>query len=196
MTQLPAVVECRFCGAVMSVSHQAMTLTREGTTDELRGAQPRPSLQEFCEELSKALEAKRDPYDSLNEASAKYLGDPGRSDAVARVSLALARDLERETGAKIVGQGVALARIAEGYIKSVNYLSQRANHGGTDEINLPFIAVTSTGPIHMQRKVTAVLFAELARRDPHETAAVPEPGSAPGAGPAEPKKRKKLFGLF
>jgi hypothetical protein len=194
VTQLPAIVECQFCNAVMSVSHQTMTLTKEGT-GEPHAALARPSLQEFCDEVSKALEAKVDPYLALNEASAKYLGDPGRSDVVARVSLALARDFERETGATIVGEGPALARIASAYINSVIHLSDRTNHGGTDEINLPFIAVKSGIPIHLRRTVTAASFAELARRDPHEAPAAPQPVS-PEPAQEEPKKRKKLFGLF
>ena len=78
--------------------------------------------------------------------------------------------------------------IAEAYFKAVHELRTSKS----TEMNLPYFVATADGPKHLQRTVTAQVFAELARRDPY----MASPIAAPAPAPEPPKKRKKLFGLF
>ena len=182
---VPAVIECEFCGAVIAVSNDAATVTKPGSPDELREAKHRAAAKAFFDALVALLEAGRSPYDALREASAAHLGTGGQTEAVARVTIALATDFERESGVAVLTQPNVLARIAQCYLGVFEKLGSAPEF----ELNLPFIAASASGPVHFLRRVTPAQLAELARRDPNA------PPPAP-AVVAEPPKKKKKWGLF
>ena len=153
---LPALVDCLFCGAVMSVSLEATVKTHAAAPEQVRHA----ARMAFTGALKEALAARVDPYRAICNASAAHLGTAGQSDTVACITIALAHDFEREEGVDLMEDAIALTRLAEGYLKSVHELQNERE----TEINLPYLAVSASGPRHYSRKVTAGLFAELARR--------------------------------
>jgi hypothetical protein len=168
---LPAVVDCLFCGAVMAVSLEATVNTHAAAPEQVRQA----GRMAFTGALKEALAARVDPYRAICNASAAHLGTAGQSDTVACITIALARDFEREEKVEVMADAIALTRLAEGYLKSVHELQGEQE----TEINLPFLAVNASGPRHYSRKVTAGLFAELARRP---VTAAPTPVPAPASG--------------
>ncbi len=205
VAQIPAVVECGYCGAVMSVaSRDVQTVTRPATPSdqlELRQQRRAAARSSFIDELAKLLAAGSHPYVAVRDAWALHLSFETTAEPIARLTVALATDFEREQGVGTVNAN-ALGRIAEAYFKAVGELRSMTE----TEMNLPFLVADDSGPKHFLRKVTPQLFAELARRDPYapppvtqtethaDTAA--EPGLSPDPPPDQPKKRKKLFGLF
>ena len=98
-----------------------------------------------------------------------------RTAALARVTLAIARDFEATSGASIVRDGTAMSRIASAYLLAIQDIHEK----GAYELNLPFIAATSEGPKHLARKLDAASIAALAARDPSEP-----------SGPGEPKMKR------
>ena len=194
VASLPAVVECGFCGAVMSVAHDAQTITRPATTSdeiELRAAQRQAAKPKFVAELGRMLAAGKHPYDAVRDAWALHLSFEAIAEPVARLTVALARDFEREQGASAT-DATALPRIADAYLKAIAEL----RFAKSTEMNLPFLTANESGPKHMSSVVTPQLFAELARRDPYETSPLGPPAAPKPDPTTDPRKRKKLFGLF
>lgn len=193
--QLPAVVPCSFCGAVMAIAHDSQTLTRPATpSDELeaRYAKRQAARPKFVEDLGKMLAAGKHPYEAVRDAWNVHLAFEASAEPVARLTIALAHDFEREQNARAADAN-ALPRIAEAYLKAISELRTVEK----TEMNLPFLVANETGPKHFQRMVTAAVFAELARRDPYEPSPLDVKAPPPPEPPApEPKKKKKLFGLF
>jgi hypothetical protein len=195
--ELPAVVECGYCGAALTVARDTQTITRPATpSDRLDAlAQKRAAARpQFVDELGRILAAGASPYLAVRNAWALHLSFEATAEPIARLTVALARDFERESGVKVVDAN-ALARIAEAYLKAIGELRAASE----TELNLPFLVADASGPHHLLRRVTPQLFAELARRDPEAglplEAAPHAPPAAPPSAPA-PTKRKKLFGLF
>jgi hypothetical protein len=195
VTELPAVVDCGYCGAALAVANDTQTITRPATpSDRLdalahKRAAARPL---FVDELGRILAAGASPYIAVRDAWALHLSFEATAEPLARLTIALARDFEREAGVTVADAN-ALARIAEAYLKAVGELRTATE----TEVNLPFLVADATGPHHLMRRVTPRLLAELARRDPD--AALPleaAPHAAPEPPPPEPKKRKKRFGWF
>lgn len=181
VTAIPAVVECEFCGAVMAVGHDVPVLTRAGVPDEAREARRATAAKAFFDALVAALQGGQRPADALQHAARAHLGAAGQSETVARVTIALARDFERDSGVRVDADPMVLARIAQGYLA----FSERLRGAtGAVELNLPFLASDATGPKHLTRQLTPALIAELAQRDPH------------AAAPPPPPRRKKFLGLF
>ena len=176
----------------MSIAHDAQTITRPATPSdelELRAQKRIAARPKFVEELAKQIAAGRHPYEAMRDAWNMHLSFESTGEPVARLAVALARDFERENGVAVT-DATALSRLAEAYFKAVHELRTAKS----TELNLPYFIATETGPKHLQRTVTAQVFAELARRDPYAaSSAAPPPAPAT---PEPPKKRKKLFGLF
>jgi hypothetical protein len=190
--RVPAVVECEYCGATISVSAGAAVVTREGVPDQAREVAVRSAGARFYDALVAALEGGQSPYEALRDTAAAHLGNAGQAEAVARVSIALGREFERDTGAPVFEQRVAFARIAQAYLKAVEELRTEP----ATEINLPFLAVVGGGPVHMTRRVTAAVLAEMAQRDPDAAAAgppPPAPAPPPSPPPAEPPRKKRWW---
>jgi hypothetical protein len=188
--RLPAVVDCGFCGAVMSIAHDAQTITKPATPSdelELRAQKRIAARPKFVEELTKQLAAGRHPYEAMRDAWNMHLLFEATGEPIARLSVALARDFERDNDVPAV-DALALSRLAEAYVRAVNELRTAKS----TDLNLPFFTNTTAGPKHLNRTVTAQVFAELARRDPYVASTI----AAPPPAPEPPKKRKKLFGLF
>ncbi len=189
---IPAVVECGFCGAVISVGERPV-VTRAGTPDELRTNRMRDGRVKFIEELNRLLAQKTAPFEAVRTAAAHHLGTGGETDALARVTIALARDFEAEhRGLDAVGDANVLCRVAEAYLRCIHDLQGSAEV----EMSMPFIAVTSAGPVHFLRRLTAQDLATLAARDPHAPPTA-QPREAPVASAPTadaPKKKWWQFG--
>ena len=192
---VPAIVECGFCGAVINVSERPV-LTQRGTLDELlRASRIQGGRKKFTLELQALVEAKMPPFEAVRTAAAHHLGTGGETDALARVTIALARDFEREhEGASVVGEVMVLCRVVDAYFKCVHELQSSAEA----EINLPFITVTSKGPVHFLRRITADDLAALAARDPNEPAPKPPIATADAAheGDDASRRRKKMVAVW
>jgi hypothetical protein len=133
--------------------------------------------------MTSALKAGVAPIDAVRR-SARHLGVVGESDAVAEVTIALARDLERRHGVSLMNDGNALTRLAEAYVKALPSLRDR----GKAEVNMPFLFVTPQGPQHFEATLTpASLAALLASPEPE---AAPHPAVKGEASPAPPPKKR------
>ncbi len=176
---LPALIDCLFCGTVNSATREATNVAGEVVPWEVRKA----AIAKFTDALVVALQAGQAPFDALRVCSAAHLGIAGRADTVARIALALARDFERETGASVLRDAVVFSRITQAYLLALDELRT----SDTYDLTLPFLTATASGPVHLHRRLTAQVLAELAARDPHVAAAPPP--AAPAA-PAAPAKKK------
>jgi hypothetical protein len=184
---LPAVVECAFCGAAISVSHERTLVTRGGSSDEARAARTCEARVAFHATLTELLKGGVKPYDALREASAAHFGAAGRTEAVARVTLAIARDFERESGTRAVTEPLVLGRIAEAYLRAVDELQS----SDAVDMNLPFLTADSEGPKHLRRMIAAAILADLAQRDPE--VALPD---SPAERPPEKRPPAKKKGWW
>lgn len=160
-----ALVTCLFCGASTSLSTGTATAAPSG--DEHPSGLPASARAAFCQALAAELTNGVEPRDALVRAARAHLGKLGESDAMARVALALAAEFEKESGALITREAMAMSRLAEGYFGVVETLrtSERA------ELNLPFLTATSDGPKHFVRTLTAASIAELASHEPTDAPA-------------------------
>jgi len=184
---VPAVIECEFCAAVISVGHGAPVITRESTVDAKRDADRKAARLAFIAEIDSLAKAKRDPFDALCEAAAKHLGAAGQTQTFARIVFAIAVDFEAESGASIRRDGMALNRIADGYLRALDDL----RNSPTCELNLPFLTATSSGPKHLKHALSPAILGELAQREPGVAAiaAAPPAPVAPPDSPPPPKKK-------
>lgn len=167
-------VTCDYCRVVLR--SQAGHLEVSAKATEPPREEDHAARRQAFTEAMKAVSLGEDPYRVLCDAAARHLGVLGESDAVARVTLALAADFEHESGARVTGDANALARIAEAYLRASVELRSMTR----TEINLPFLAATSQGPKHLLRTVTAADLAALATgadrvATPAPAAITPEP---------------------
>lgn len=191
---VPAIVECEFCAAVISIGHGAPAITRESTADAKRDADHRASREAFIAALNAMAEAGRDPFESLCEAAARFLGAAGETQALARITFAIATDFEADTGAKVCRDGIVLNRIAEGYLRVLSDLRSAPSV----ELNLPFLTADATGPKHLLRTLSPAILGELAQREPgaraHRAAQPPTTETEAAARPARKKRSWWPFG--
>jgi hypothetical protein len=177
---LGAHPRCAFCGIGV--------VLRTGTVHTTGDASAAPHVpldpESFFEAIHAALKAGRSPFDAVREAAGEHLGALGESDAIARITLALAREVEGESGASVQNDGNVLARIAQAYVKALPELRDK----GTSEVNLPFLAATEKGPIHLSRRLTPASISDLLSPKPKKC----EPVKAP----SEPREKKRGWWPF
>ena len=178
---LPALIDCLYCGTVNAATHGATQASHDGMPWEVR----KNAIAKFTEALVAALNEGQRPFDALRTSSAAHLGVAGRAETVARISLALARDFEREAEVTVVRDALVLSRIAQAYLLALDELRT----GEFYELNLPFLTANKNGPAHFHRRLTAKLLAELALRDPHRDGS-PPPQPTGGLSPAPAAKKK------
>lgn len=176
---LPALIDCLYCGTVNSAARESTHVADEVVPWEVR----KNAITKFTEALVVALNEGRAPLEALRECSAAHLGIAGRADTVARISLALAHDFEREAGVSVMRDAVVLSRIAQAYLLALDELRTNDDY----DLNLPFLTVGPNGPVHLRRLLTAKLLAELAAGD-SIVAARPAPDAE--RAPAIPEKKK------
>lgn len=145
------MLQCGYCGGSSTLGGAA-------------ASPPAPSPGVDAAMASRVIEAFKaaaaaglGPFEALVVASRERLGPMGETDTFARVVFALATDFDAQHGTTIVREPMALARIIEGYFKSIEGL--RA--GRTYELNLPFLTATSEGPVHLVRTLSAADVAAL-----------------------------------
>ncbi len=147
---------CPYCEATLAI--QGTNVVVKGNAPSTARAHvPTPS-QAFTQEIVQGIAAGRDAYDVLREAAARHLGVAGQSDAVARITVGIAREFGAEQRVSIERDAMALTRITEGYLKAVAELANSASA----ELNLPFIAVDGSGPKHLNRTLDPAVIARLA----------------------------------
>jgi hypothetical protein len=189
---IPSTVECSFCGAAIAIEREPI-LMKQGSLDEARLQKLWEGRRAFNELLGKLLAAGRPPFEAVREAAATHLGAGGENDTLARSIFAMARDFERDNpGAKVIADQTVLARLAEAYLKAIAELRSTPE----TTINLPFLAVTPEGPVHLNCTVTAGLLAELAKRDPAAPQMTPASPLAPTPPAAEAPTKKKRWWPF
>ena len=147
------------------------------------------AIAKFTEALVAALQEGRAPFDAIRVSSAAHLGIAGRADTVARISLALAQDFEREAGVSIVRDAVVLSRIAQAYLLAL----EGSRTSDLFDLNLPFITATPKGPVHLQRRLTAKLLSELRCASLASTARAPHRRRRVGP---RPHRRRRLVAFL
>lgn len=172
---------CEYCGATVMLRGAAIELSVRGAAAHDPEAAAR-RRQDFYAAVKGASVAGSDPYQLLCDAARNHLGVVGETDTLARVVLALAQDFERETGASVMRDPMVLSRLSEAYLKASTELRSLEH----TTMNLPFLAVTPQGPVHLMREVRVVDLIALASRDPR-AASTPV---APAASAPEPPKKK------
>ena len=86
----------------------------------------------------------------------------------------------------MVRDAVVFSRIAQAYLLELDELRTSESY----DMNLPFLTATASGPVHLQRTLTARTLVELAARDPRAAARPPAPS------PAAPPPKKKGWWPF
>ncbi|MCC7535077.1 MAG: hypothetical protein IT379_02620 [Deltaproteobacteria bacterium] len=172
---------CAYCETTLAIQGSAVSVT--GSAPNAPGTRAPSASQDFSRDVADAIGRGVDAFEAVREASARHLGVAGQSEAVARVTIAIARDFERESGASIARDVSALCRITEAYLRAIDELRQSSS----TEMNLPFLAATSEGPKHYRRTLDPAVIARLAMEEPPRAAAASPPG-APGTK-EKPKKK-------
>ena len=168
-SDLLATPRCGYCGVGI--------LMRGGAIEATAGAPGAPLQGEvdhhaFMEAVTTAVKSREPACDAIRRAAAAHLGVLGESDAIGRVTLAIARDFDREhPGAEIENDGVALSRIAEGYLKALPSLRE----SGKATMLLPFLGVTSEGPVHFETTLSPASIATLLQRSAEGRRPAPAP---------------------
>lgn len=173
---------CAYCGATLR--HEAGGLVGHAGTAEPGSEEAHAERRRaFLAALAPVSLDHTDPYAVLRDAARAHLGSLGETDAVARVTLAIAADFEATSGAAVRRDPKALARIAEAYLLAIEGLrsAQRAT------INLPFLGTGHGVPVHLVREVTVSELAAFAAREPSPPTPVAPAASAPS--PTPPPKR-------
>jgi hypothetical protein len=172
-----AFVTCAYCNATLKVVGTETSVAKEAPPPEQGGWFER--VQKFGDRLEERLDAGEIAYDAICAAAREHLGSMGETDGLARVTLALAVDFDRENGTKTTRDAEVLRRLADSYITACIRLPKL----GRETINLPFLANAPDGPKHLNREVTARDFAVLAAREPLREPPPPPPE------PEAPKKK-------
>lgn len=182
---LPALIDCLYCGTVNSATRETTEDAHLTVPAEVR----KKAIADFTEALVAALNEGRPLFEALRACSAAHLGTAGREDTVARIAIALARDFEQEAEVSVMRDALVFSRIAQAYLLALDELRTSDSY----DLNLPFLTANRNGPVHLHRKLTATLLAELATRDPHGAATRPV---TTGGASAEPGKKKKGWWPF
>ncbi len=164
---------CPYCGATLQVV--APVAASLPTPDQKLAAEKR-----FVEALDASLRSQHDADEALVAALPIHV-IPTEVRAIANAVLTIVRDFERETGASIQADATALGRVTHGYLRAIDGLAT-----DTADLNLPFLAATAAGPVHLSLKLTPELVASYA-------AAVEPPPEPPPPPPAPPKKKGWFF---
>ena len=172
---------CAYCGAEVMLRGASLALGSRTVACDVEEAERR--RRAFHAAVKSASLSGTDPYRVLCEAARAHLGLVGESDTLARVVLALAEDFEAETGASVRSDPQVLSRLADAYLRASGEL---AHHPRTT-LNLPFLAATASGPVHLLREIGVAELVALASREPGAVVAAPK--AAPAPPPEPPKKR-------
>lgn len=183
---IPALIDCVFCGATISVGTERAIVSQEIVPDEVR----QNRRMQFHEALVAALEAGTPPFDAVRDAARAHLELGDQSERAARVAVGLVRDFERDAQVEAVREPQVLARIVEAYLRALDELRTVDRY----DLNLPFLTADATGPKHLRRTVTAQLFAQLAEAQLHEPAA--PAAAAPAPSDPETAKKKRWWWPF
>lgn len=151
---------CAYCDVTVQLSGGSATIAREPAAPVDRREDVRSASARFVAAVQAALGAGVAPYDAVRSAAAANLGVFGQSDTVARVAVAIADDFDRANKTTVSSDAMALARIAEAYLKTLDEI--RAN--GQATLNLPFLTATAAGPLHLQRVLSPAELLALANR--------------------------------
>jgi len=123
---------------------------------------------------------------AIEQAAVETLSAFGDARPLARAVTNLALEFAAETGARLEDDSQVISRLGEGFNKA----NIELRHTDKTEINLPFLGVGPSGPVHMNRTVTAADLQHLTSRI-FERAAPPPPPPPPA--PEPPKKKKGWF---
>lgn len=153
---LVATPHCSYCGVGVLLRGGILEATAHDS-----GARANVDPAAFLQAVKTAVERGAPPAEAIQQGAREHLGVLGETDTIGRLTMAIARDFDREhPGADIVRDGIALARIAEGYVKALPSLRET----GKARMNLPFLGVAASGPVHFDLAITPASIAELLAR--------------------------------
>lgn len=159
---------CPYCGATMQIVAPAPKAGGDDTVARDK---------RFVDALDASLRSQHDAAEALTDALG-VLVLPTEIGSVVRAVLAIVREFEQSTGASIQNEALPLSRVAQGYLRALADLPS-----GSATLNLPFLAATPNGPVHLEVNLTPDVVAGYAR----------EPAPAPTPAPAPPPKKKGWF---
>jgi hypothetical protein len=180
--QVPTLIDCAYCGATIAIS-DAASLLREDQVDAARDALVQGGRVGFLEALRRALTSGQPPEAAIRDAATKHLGVGGQAATMARVTLGIVREVERESGIRVEKDPMVLARVAEAYLRALGELRTEP----ATEINMPFLAANEKGPYHFLRPVTPAILAAFAEGRVQVKEVPPQPAAEPKV---EPKKKR------
>lgn len=164
------LVTCAYCSVSVS-RHGHGFKVQEGSVARPPSDAIKKRLSDFHERIAAGIKADGDPVEILKRVLHEQLGFESEADVVARITLGLAADVKAQCGVDVSRDSLVLCRLGEAYLQRLDEL--REAH--TAELNLPFIAVTSQGPVHYTRTITIADLEALATvREPED-----EPSPAP-----------------
>jgi hypothetical protein len=124
---------------------------------------------------------------ALEDAARSSLATYGDQRAMVYTVAHLITDFERDTGASVRGDPLVIGRVVQAYYQVADEIA----HTGPSQINLPFLAVAASCPVHLSRTLSAD---DLARMGSGPPPAAPDPPPAPMPAPEPaPKKKKGWF---
>jgi hypothetical protein len=178
-----AFVRCGYCGSTAQLG-QADAPTAPGQREpEAKGRYPNGEAR--ANFGSAYLACTRDGLafvPALEEAARSSLSAYGDQRAMVYTVAHLITDFERDTGASVRGDPLVIDRVVQAYYQVADEIART----GPSQINLPFLAVAGSCPVHLQRTLSAD---DLARMSSGPPPAAPAQPSAP-MPVAEPKKKK------
>jgi Hsp70 protein len=104
---------------------------------------------------------------------------------------------DAENNVLSIDDRMAVIRVAEGAVKAI--IELRSSSLEETSINLPFFTVGTTGPLHLEQRVTRAKLAELDAMGVYvvrEAAPPPPPIAQPAADPKSPEKKAKRWWQF
>lgn len=189
-------VACSYCGTthVVSAPRAALPPRAEGP-DEL--TLRRQAIDRAWDE---AVAHGKSPLVALRAvvfAQSGALADEAEAERAARLAESLLRAFDAENGttalpAKGRGDKNVTVRVAEGAVRAIVELRRTTE----TEVNLPFLHATTSGPLHLSRRLTRGDLEALDRGGALEAPVVAVAASAGAAAPPPPASGKRWWWPF
>jgi hypothetical protein len=183
-------VSCRFCGATAQLGATpeapppAPIAARTAGPVVGNAGYNRDDAARFGDAFADATARGLGLVAALEDAAAAALARLGDQRAMMYAIAHVVTDFEAETGAQVRGDRVVITRVAEACYK----VAVELRTTDATELNLPFLAATGAGPVHLLRTVTPADLARITASPPTVRAPAPPP-----AAPEPPKKKKGWF---
>lgn len=149
-------VTCAYCDTTLARHGHSFSIAAGAAPAVATVEKPYTQRRAFEQDVAETIAAGKEPARAIEEAALRHLGEVEHSYAIATVTMALADAFAREHDVRL--EGAAYARLASAYLNALVELRSCKS----TELNLPFLAVTNSGPKHLGRTLTPEIIAHLA----------------------------------